>query len=527
MSIKIDGTPSCNIERTQISGSKNNSQVGNELLFDFSDIGEYETNGKSNMFLKEYLEGKAGSVLPEGASINVSSPKEYSEEFKQLLKFVRVNIYGARVKDMFKLLSQDKAAVADRVGKMKISDEEKQKILKLKELFDNYYNVTLSYQNKTYDILNPDENTLDELNEISPDLAEFIKQENKDLKDNTLKFAQGELEHLELSDAGNDSKKVVPLLLSVLGILGVKEVLSSYKERKAALHNPAQLLAEQKELSKMKIGWVNPFSDIKSRIKGKKGMALLLSVAPILLSTLSGSVDDMSGAAKDYFQDKECFGNAKAGILAAISAIAGIGTSFMIAGTYENARDVLKARRFVKNYRLEAAKNAGTLERVNRLRKAFAPSLGKRLVKGGKFAAMAGLFGMVVASCTSGSSWASMAGTRFLFGQNGNKLVKKNIIDKEDNTFKNANENMMKYEAYSGKWHGIATGPTSDPVLGFTLGATGLLTHPSALIASAAFTTQGCSETLTACAYQLLGGKARENKLEKQKKELVKSVYNT
>lgn len=487
-------------------------------------IGAYEQNSKSNSFLREYLMGKAGDRLPQGMTINVSSPSEYSDEFKALLKSVRVDIYGARVADMFKLLVQDSGAVEKRVAQMKISDEEKQKILQLKAMFDEYYNVTAQYQGKSYDLLNLNDETKAELEAISPEFAKFIQEEQDDLKANTIKFTQGELEHLELSDAGEDSKKAVPLLLGVLGTLGAKEVISSYRERKAAMKNPTAFLAEQKALSKAKFRLVNPFTDIKTRIKGKKGWAMMAALSPILLNTLSGSIDDLSGAAKDYFQDKECFGTPKAAALAGLSAVAGVGTSFAIAGTYENARDILKARRFVKKNRLAAAKASGNLERVENLRKAFRPSMKSRIMKGGKFAVGAGLFGMVVASCTSGSSWASMLGTRYLFGQNGDKLVEKNIIDKEDNTFKNSNDNMMKYEAYEGKYHGILSGPTSDPVVGFTLGATGLLTHPNAVTAATAFATQGCSETLTACGYQLLGGKARENKLDKQKAELLKSV---
>lgn len=490
-------------------------------------IGNYETDTKSNNFLKEYLLGKAqsqGVKIPEGMSISVSSPAEYSEAFRALLRSVRVDIYGARVADMFKLLVKDPEVVEKRVAEMKISDEEKAKIIALKALFDDYYHIEANYNGKAYNLLDLTDEDKAELREISPEFAQFLENEEADLKDNATKFTQGELEHLELSAAAEDSKKAVPILLGVLGTLGVKEVISAYKDRKAAMKDPSAFLAEQKALSRNKIGVVNPFTDVKSRIKGKKGLAVLLALSPILLNTLSGSIDDISGAAKDYFQDKECFGSAKAGVLAGLSAVAGIATSFVIAGTYENARDILKARRYVKNTRLASAEAAGTLERVNRLRKSFRPSAVQRLLKGGKFALGAGLFGMVVASCTSGSSWASMAGTRFLFGQNGDKLAEKNIIDKEDNTFENSNKNMMKYEAYSGKWHGIATGPTSDPVVGFTLGATGLLTHPSAVVASTAFATQGCSETLTACGYQLLGGAARENKLERQKRELVESV---
>ena len=87
-----------------------------------------------------------------------------------------------------------------------------------------------------------------------------------------------------------------------------------------------------------------------------------------------------------------------------------------------------------------------------------------------------------------------------------------------------ANENMMKYEAYKGKWRGIAVGPTSDPTIGFTFGATGLLASANPYVSAAAFSLQGCSETLTACGYQLLGDNSRCNELEKEKQALEESV---
>ena len=492
-------------------------------------IGNYEENSKNNSFLKDYLIIKAEGKIPQGMSINVSSPKEYSEEFRELLKNVRVDIFGARVADMFKLLIQDENAVKDRVSQMKISDTEKNKIVQLKKLFDNYYKISAQYEGKSYNILHPTQDELNELNEKAPEFAEFIQKENNNLKKNTVKFAQLELEHLELSDAGQESKDVVPLLLGILGFLGIKDVYKAIRDRKDALKDPAGFLQEQRALRRAKGGFVNPFTDLVEKFKAgkmkyKSKWLAPLALLPIIGTTLAGSVDDISGAFKDYFQDKECFGKDKSLKLNTFAAFMGFATSFAISSTYENILDKKRATKYVHNNFLKEAKENGTIDRVKRLQKAFAPSKLQRFKTGGKAALGAGLFGMLIASATSGSSWTSMLGTRYFFGQNGDKLADKNIIDKEDNTFENSNENMMKYEAYSGKWHGIAVGPTSDPVVGFTFGATGALTSPYAAIASTAFTTQGCSETLTASAYQLLGGTVRENKLDNAKEDLVKSA---
>ena len=355
------------------------------------------------------------------------------------------------------------------------------------------------------------------------------------MKKHVVDFARGEIEAVELAEAGGDSKKAVPLLLGVLGILGAKELIATWGNRHAMKVNPEAFLATQRALSRQNVfKLVNPLSELQQACKGKVGWAMLAAMAPILLNTLAGSFDDLSGAGKDLFQDKECFGWGPAGVIGAASVVGGVGTSFAIAGIYERARNVLIARRTKLGALKEAALQSGRIDRFNHLRKIFKPSVAQRFLKFGKFALVGSLFGMVVASCTSGSSWTSMAGTRFMFGRNGDKLEEKNIITSEENTTQSANENMMKYEAYSGKWKGIApvrkedgewkVNWTSDQVVGGILGGTGLLTHPSSMIANTAFTTQGCSETLTACAYQLLGNSIRGHKLEEQKQALVDSV---
>ncbi len=80
---------------------------------------------------------------------------------------------------------------------------------------------------------------------------------------------------------------------------------------------------------------------------------------------------------------------------------------------------------------------------------------------------------------------------------------------------------MMEYEAYKGKWEGITTGITGDWTIGSVGGAAGVFTHSNPIIQNTFTTLQGCSETLTASGYQILGNTIRNAELNKQKQELV------
>ena len=79
----------------------------------------------------------------------------------------------------------------------------------------------------------------------------------------------------------------------------------------------------------------------------------------------------------------------------------------------------------------------------------------------------------------------------------------------------------MAYEAYEGKWSGIAKG---DPTIGAVGGGLGLFTHTNPYIQSISFGLQGCSETVTACLYQLAGNKVRNDKLANQKSQLLQNA---
>ena len=172
---------------------------------------DYDTNTDNNKFLKEYIEGRAvseGVSIPKGMKIKISnynveeyrnilsgsvmtgtlgimsekywadflnnfksgakdkSVEEYckekglneeqTEKVMELYRFhdIRVNVFKARIKDMFSLLSKNKDEVEQRVAKMKISDEQKEEIIKVKDFLDKYYKVEAEYNGKTYNLLN-------------------------------------------------------------------------------------------------------------------------------------------------------------------------------------------------------------------------------------------------------------------------------------------------------------------------------------------------------------------------------------
>lgn len=507
------------IKEKNIDADKNDKIDEAELQNLLNNVNEneqksiYKTNSKNNVFLKQYLEGKAlqqGVNLPKGFNIRISSPDEFSKEYKQLLRDVRTDIYGARVHDMFNLLVQDKDAVSKRVTDMKISDEDKEKIIKLKEMFDSYYKVEAEYQGKNFNLLNLTEKDLEEMKQISPELAEFMKKESTELKKHTTEFAKKEIKSEELSEAGFWSRVGAPVVMGIMGI-GLYRGFAETKQKVKASKDLAGLLKEQKEIYKAgKPGFVNPIKAFGSAFKGAKGKgiaAVLLGgsvLGSYLWKTLLGSLDDLSGCVKDAVQDTDNFGFGKAMAIAVPSAAAGVLSSAFIAPTIDAHIEYNCAEKLLRKH--------GELPKLKGLNKYL--SMGRKGLIG------AGL-GVIIAACSSGSSWASMAGTRFLFGKNGDDLVKKNIITEEENSSKAANDNMMEYEAYYGKWDGIAKG---DPTIGSIGGGLGLFTSTNPYVQNLSFGLQGCSETLTACGVQLAGNKVRESALDKDKKALVESV---
>ena len=182
-----------------------------------------------------------------------------------------------------------------------------------------------------------------------------------------------------------------------------------------------------------------------------------------------------------------------------------------------------RAAKYLKKYKNELPNLGINVENLDNIKGA-----GNIVKRGGKIAILAtaatlltqGFKGIITAMSSSGSSWGSMFGTRLVMENSGKKLEKQNIITKEENNFSNTTKNMMAYEAYKGKWTGIAQ---QDPLIGATGGLLGLFTHANPYIQSLAFGLQGCSETLTACYYQVTGAHDRKDKLAAEKLALVES----
>ena len=645
---------------------------------------DYDVNTKDNLFLKEYIMGKAeaeGIKVPEGMKINISNfnsseardiysgnplkgiagiqTEQYYNEaprrtaeffdrhilglfgqdclFKHDLNFknveqycdernltdkqkeqvldlyrfhdVRVNIFKARIKDMFNFFTQDKEIVARKIANMKITPEQKEEMIKVKDFVDKYFKVEAEYNGKTYNLLNLTDEDKTELNEKSPEFLKFIEKMQPELKKNALYFAQKEVQGDELSDAGATSRWTAWGLMGLLGY-GLYDGYKSGKEMKEGMkaaekfaefirNNPkegneildkcvakfnklnkngqvyvaedtgelktgisklwAKMLSKIKgkpaQLNKVegtlagtklierymkKIGfeggeylvyqkainsqglkkWVNPIT----KFKNAKGRALGVLLGATFL--LSG--DDCAGAIKDFFQDQNNFGTGAAMTFAGISALGGVASSAAFVPTFQGVVDWIRSQKMLTKM--------GIIEKEPMVNKMFSKKtlnilskipLAKRLA----VPTLLGGLGVVLASTSSGSSWTSMGLTRWLIGKNGDDLEKKNIIDKKDNTFTSANENMMEYEAYLGKYNGITgiplnTSITGDWTIGSTLGVAGLFTHVDPRIERLFTSLQGCSETLTASGYQIAGNTMRDAELNKQKQELVESAKN-
>ena len=503
-------------------------------------IGTFKTNTASNKFLKEYLEGKAlnkGIKIPDGMKISVSSPEYYSQVFQNLLKHVSKDIYQARVIDLFRLITQDKSIVEQRVAKMQISEKDKQSILKLKEGFDGYYKLELSYGDRKFDLLNLSDEDKKFISGISKEFGKFLEEEQAELKKHTTDFAQKEVSKLRLDDAGHNSAVAAGGLATILTFLVGKGVWESRTDAKRIKLDRAGFIREQAEIFKEGVPKLkNPFREFidaakngLTKSKAKNPKALVLSA--LLATTIAGSADDLMGCVKDSIQDVDNFGWEKGMGINIPAALFGILTSAAIAPMIEGQVAYNRAGKYLKKFSGELGELGINPESLKNNGGRFS----KFLKKGGKTALLATgimfagkvltntLKGIVTASSSSGSSWGSMAGTRIVMEKGGNDLEKKGIITHEENTFKNTSDNMMAYEAYKGKWTGISQ---QDPIIGATGGALGLFTHSNPYVQSLSFGLQGCSETLTACYYQVTGAKDRTDSLAKEKQALLKSIQS-
>ena len=474
----------------------------------FNQPGMASTNSPKNIFFKQYIEKKAlanAINLPPGFEIKITSPNEFSEEYKSLLKYVRKEIYQSRVNDMFNLLAKTPEEVASRVAQMQISSEDKAKIIKLKQMFDSYYKIEAEYQGNRINLLNLKDEDKKALEKISPQLAKFFEKEQNGFKKIAMDFTKKEIKASELSEAGKWSRYLAPVVMFIMG----SSLYRGFKETKEAAKSLSNI-AQMKEIYKAgRPRFVNPFKAFKDAFKGVKGKGALALVggtvlASYLWKTFLGSVDDLSGAGKDFIQDSDNFGFGWGTAIAIPSMIMGVLSSAFIAPTIDAHINFNRAEKILTKQ--------GILPKLKGL---------SRFANIFKRCGVWAVLGVVIAACSSGSSWTSMAGTRMLFAKKGNELEAKNIITKEENTSNATTDNMMQYEAYYGKWDGIAKG---DPTIGSVGGGLGLFTHTNPYVQNISFGLQGCSETLTACVVQMFGNKTRDDKLAKDKKLLLSSV---
>ena len=477
--------------------SKNISVNRNNTCF----LGGTKNNSK-NIFLKKYIEKSIGNI-PNEVKINIYSPEKISKEDAQLLRDVRIQTYKARVNDMFNLLENSDQYVSKRIEEMDISQKEKENLSQLKNKYNNYYKIEIETPNKKYDLLNLDENDKKELNAISPELVKFSEDKKEHITDIKNHFATAEIKKEVLADSGQSSRYGAYALVPVLLALGAKAIWEQKSIAKEIANNAEQYLQEQKEILKAgnplktylnKGGWKKYLNDMKGGNAGKWFSVLALAFA--------GSWDDDLGAVKDYFQDRDNFGNKKALAIAIPSMVIGTLTSFVIAPIMDNMISFNRAKAYVVKHLPESISKGN---------------------KQSKLAFIAGntLLGIIFSAFCSGSSWTSEILTYLQLKKNKQALLDKKVLNNEEEQKTSTYKNFSSYEAYSGKLKGILE---ADPLSGAIFGGAGWLTSANPYINAAATTVCGCIETITASIKQFTKDGERKHDIEKEKEKLLATV---
>lgn len=471
-------------------------------------------NNDKNSFLKEYINlrlAKENVKLPEGWEINVKSPEKLSKEDSKLLRDVRVNTYKARVDDLFNLLEKPKSYVFQRIGEMKISDEEKSNLKLLKEKYDNYYTIELKAGDKTYDLRNLSDEDKKEISDKNPELAQFLEQEQESIEGISKKFSSAEIKKEVLADSGKSSRYGAYALVPVLAVLGLKAVLEQKKVAKAIKADEVKYLKEQIEIlnngnplkNLMKKGGLKEY--VKSMKDGKNNWFSVLALA------FAGSWDDCLGSVKDFFQDQDNFGTKKATAIMLPSMVMGVLTSVVIAPLMDSMVNFSRA----KSYIAKKAK-AGNVPTDIKL-----PNIPTDKKTKAAFIAGTTLLGILFSVFCSGSSWTSEILTYLQLKNNKKALKENNVLNDEEDKNSSTKNNFMAYEAYSGKLNGILA---ADPISGAAFGGAGWLTSANPYINSAATATCGCIETITASVEQLTKDGTRKKRIDKDKEKLLNSV---
>ncbi len=227
----------------KISGEPQKAKLLSDEKFD-----NITLNNDKNSFLKDYVMkklAKSGIELHDGWEINVASPEKISKEDNKLLRDVRVNTYKARVDDLFKLLEKDSYTVNNRIREMKISQEEKDDLTKLKSKYDNYYTIILKTNDKEYNLFNLTEQEKAELKSQNPELVEFTEQEKDNIDNIKKQFASSEIKKEVLAESGKSSRYGAYALVPVLLVLGAQAVFEQRAAARAIKSDAAKYLREQ------------------------------------------------------------------------------------------------------------------------------------------------------------------------------------------------------------------------------------------------------------------------------------------
>lgn len=448
-----------NANSTQYILQKKNIKPNNYLSEQKKDAISFnkDLNSTDSQFLKSYLLKKAskkGVQIPDNIKISTSSTGKLPDEIKKDFKDIIYKDYKGFVISFFDLINQDEKSFNKELSEIEIGDNRKEKIKKLKNFYDQHYEVNANINGKNYNLTKLSDEQKEELQKNLKDknLANFLINESSDLEKVSKDFSRKKLEKEIFYDAGEKSRGLVTKLVAFIAGLTILDHNSGKIIN--ALGGPNSPLGKN-------FGWV--------------------------FNTVAGGGDDVAGCYKDYFQDEVTLGKKPALAIGLGSAAFGVGTSIWT-GKYLDKLEKRGDAMF---------KNA----------KIF-PPIKKALIPAGI------AFGIF----SSGSSIASNIGTYYMMSKNHDKLKEKGLIKDDESKSKTVWKNYSSYEAYIGKLVGLASCVPAGVLM------SSMIFSPKSIVKGTSMAVLGSIETLTACGFQKFANGYRENKIEKEKQQLVQNA---
>lgn len=416
-----------------------------------NDFIEFRNDKAEDLFIKNYLLTKLQQkeiTLPQGARLNVIAPRIVNEETRTNIRNIIFGDFKGYTNYFFDFVSKPRNEFQQCIENLKITSVKKEQIQEIYDYLDNFYQLKLSLpeDKKVYNLLKlSNQQKLELINKATPetkDLIEAIIVESDNLKELAGKFSRSEVERATLFEAGESSRDFIKKLVAGIFIL---MGIDHYK------------------------------SGLVSLVGGEKTM--LGKAAERVTEFTGGCGDDLLGSYKDYFQDEVTLGKSTATKVFALSAIAGVTSSWYAAGIP-----------------LSTMKGA-----------------------------------IIYGNASSGSSIFSNIATFVLMYKNFDKMVDRGIIklpeDKKSGLkkylykLKTVWKNYMDYDAYFGKIIGILA-CTPAAILAVKTKAFSPQTHR--FIYASALMLVGSIESYTAMLVQLLRDNVRKARI-KTSKEIIQT----